>query len=164
MSSSYLSATFSQLIGPPVGGALFDRFGIRGPSLFGIVVISIDLIGRLLLIERREALTWGFDPVTNIDTSFEHAPSSSAGPQYGTFTAETSPSVQWGQQASHISASGEADSTDPLLKREAAEAHGALPFHIQREPISPFKVIKGLCMSSRAMGAVASSLVYGWVV
>ena len=52
----------SQLVGPPAGGALFKRFGIRGPCIFGIVVISVDLIGRLLLIERREALALGFDP------------------------------------------------------------------------------------------------------
>ena len=159
MSSSYVSVTFSQLIGPPVGGALFDRFGIRGPSLFGIIVISIDLVGRLLLIERSEALAWGFDPVTSINASCDHDPiiSGHAGPQYGTFTAETTLA---GQQSSHISVSEEADSIDPL-NRELADAHGAPPGHIQREPISLFKVIRGLCMSSRAMAAVVNSLVYG---
>jgi DHA1 family solute carrier family 18 vesicular amine transporter 1/2 len=148
-----------------VGGALFDRFGIRGPSLFGIVVISIDLFGRLLLIERREALAWGFDPLTNsnINASCDHAPitSDNAGPQYGTFTAETGLPGQRGQQSSHISVSGEADSTDPLLNRELADAHGAPPAHIQHEPISLLKVVRGLCMSSRAMAAVVNSLVYG---
>jgi MFS transporter, DHA1 family, solute carrier family 18 (vesicular amine transporter), member 1/2 len=158
-----LSATSSQLIGPPVGGALFDRFGIRGPSLFGILVISIDLIGRLLLIERREALAWEFDTVTNMSASYEHDPISSdyAGPQYGTFTSETGISGQRGQQVSHISASGEADSTDSLLNRETADAHDALLVHIQHEPISLLKVVRGLCMSSRAMAVVVNSLVYG---
>jgi len=131
--------------------------------LFGIVVISIDLLGRLLLIERREALAWGFDPVTNFNASCDHAPitSDNAGPQYGTFTAETGLSGQRGQQSSHISVSGEADSTDLLLNRELADARGALPVHIQHEPISLSKVIRGLCMSSRAMAAVVNSLVYG---
>jgi MFS family permease len=61
----------SQLIGPPVGGALFDRFGIRGPCLFGIIVIAIDLMCRLLLIERREALVGGFDPVASVSSSLD---------------------------------------------------------------------------------------------
>jgi hypothetical protein len=158
-----LSATSSQLIGPPVGGALFDRFGIRGPSLFGILVISIDLIGRLLLIERREALAWECDPVADMSASYEHDPISSdyAGPQYGTFTSETGLSDQRGLQVSHISAARGADSTDSLLDRETVDAHEALLVHIPHEPISLLKVIRGLCMSSRAMAAVVSSLVYG---
>jgi MFS transporter, DHA1 family, solute carrier family 18 (vesicular amine transporter), member 1/2 len=123
----------------------------------------MDLVGRLLLIERREALAWGFDPATNFNASCDYAPitSDNAGLQYGTFTAETGLSGQRGQPSLPISVSGEADSTDLLLARELADAHGALPDHVQHEPISLFKVIGGLCMSSRAMAAVVNSLVYG---
>ncbi|KAI0367508.1 MFS general substrate transporter [Pilatotrama ljubarskyi] len=44
------------LIGPPVSGALDERFGFRGPFIFGIIVTGIELIGRLLIIERKEAI------------------------------------------------------------------------------------------------------------
>ncbi|KAJ7748535.1 major facilitator superfamily domain-containing protein [Mycena maculata] len=50
------------LAGPPVGGALYSRFGFRGPFIGGIILALIDLIGRLLIIERKDALRWGFDP------------------------------------------------------------------------------------------------------
>jgi len=120
------------------------------------------MFGRLLLIERKEALSWGFDPVANADASFDHAPNlaSYAGPQYGTFTAGTGLSAERGQQASQISVPGEADSIDSLLGLET-DTHGAQTFHTQHDSISLFQVIKGLCTSSRAMAAVVNSLVYG---
>ena len=148
----------SLLIGPPVGGALFDRFGILGPCLFGIAMVSIDLFGRLLVIERREALGWGFEPVANIDMS-DHAPNSAShiGLQYGSFTSE---SDDRGHQTSHISVPGESHSTDSLLGPQA-DRLGAPTFHDHHDSMSLFQVIRGLCMSSRAVAAVVNGFVYG---
>ncbi|KAJ6519322.1 major facilitator superfamily domain-containing protein [Mycena sanguinolenta] len=50
------------LAGPPLGGALYSRFGYRGPFVCGIIVALFDLIGRLLVIERKDALRWDVDP------------------------------------------------------------------------------------------------------
>lgn len=44
------------LIGPPVGGALYSAFGYRAPFIFGIIVTVIDFVGRLLIIERKDAV------------------------------------------------------------------------------------------------------------
>ncbi|KAG6837914.1 hypothetical protein H0H93_013067 [Arthromyces matolae] len=52
----------SSLIGPPVGGTVYSRFGFRGPFIFGIIWTVVDLIARLLIIERKEAIRWGLDP------------------------------------------------------------------------------------------------------
>ncbi|TFK26563.1 MFS general substrate transporter [Coprinopsis marcescibilis] len=49
-------------LGPPLGGALYSRFGFRGPFVFGIVVSAVDLCGRILVIERKDSVQWGFDP------------------------------------------------------------------------------------------------------
>ncbi|KAJ3557689.1 hypothetical protein NM688_g1336 [Phlebia brevispora] len=46
------------LIGPPVGGGLYTRFGFRGPFIFAIILTAADLIGRILIIERPEALRY----------------------------------------------------------------------------------------------------------
>ncbi|KAI0651431.1 MFS general substrate transporter [Trametes meyenii] len=46
------------LVGPPVAGALDERFGFRGPFIFGVIVTAVELIGRLLIIERKEAIRW----------------------------------------------------------------------------------------------------------
>ncbi|KAI0733937.1 MFS general substrate transporter [Fomitopsis betulina] len=50
------------LIGPPVSGSLYDRFGFHGPFIFGIIVTAFDLIGRFSIIERKHAILWGIDP------------------------------------------------------------------------------------------------------
>ncbi|KAJ6604148.1 major facilitator superfamily domain-containing protein [Mycena vulgaris] len=54
------------LAGPPIGGALYGRFGFRGPFICGIIVSVIDLVGRLLIIERKDALRWDMDPAAAI--------------------------------------------------------------------------------------------------
>ncbi|KAJ7022040.1 MFS general substrate transporter [Mycena alexandri] len=54
------------LAGPPVGGALYTRFGYRGPFICGIILSLFDLIGRLLIIERKDALRWNIDPAAPI--------------------------------------------------------------------------------------------------
>lgn len=55
---------FRLLIGPTIGGVLYERFGYNGPLLFGIIGSSIDLVFRLFIIERKEALKWGIDPAS----------------------------------------------------------------------------------------------------
>ncbi|KAI0935830.1 hypothetical protein AcW1_000241 [Taiwanofungus camphoratus] len=50
------------LVGPPVSGGLYNAFGFRGPFIFGVIITMIDLVGRLLVIERKDAIPWGVDP------------------------------------------------------------------------------------------------------
>ncbi|KAH9921390.1 uncharacterized protein B0H18DRAFT_1086101 [Fomitopsis serialis] len=38
--------------------SLYDKFGFHGPFIFGIIITAIDLIGRLLVIERKHAILW----------------------------------------------------------------------------------------------------------
>jgi len=57
------------LLGPVIGGALFDAFGFRAPFIFGVIAAVLDLVGRLLILERREALEWGHDPALLSTTS-----------------------------------------------------------------------------------------------
>ena len=125
------------------------------------MVILVDLIGRLLLIERREALALGFDPAAITSASFNHASDSAsqADPHYGTFATEAGLP---GQQALHTSVIGETGSTDTLLERESS-GRGAMKFHTQDDPIPFLQVIRGLFTSSRAVAAVVNSLVYGYV-
>jgi hypothetical protein len=50
------------LVGPPVGGAVYSTFGFRGPFIFVLLVIFLDFIGRIIIIERKNAILWGVDP------------------------------------------------------------------------------------------------------
>ena len=68
------------IIGPPVGGVLYGRFGYRAPLVFGELCTLFDLIGRLLIIERKEAVTWGVDlAALPEDERVEHLPSNTTG-------------------------------------------------------------------------------------
>ena len=51
------------MVGPPVAGALYQNWGFRAPFILGIIITVIDLLARLLLIERHEAIKWGVDPM-----------------------------------------------------------------------------------------------------
>ncbi len=126
------------------------------------MVILVDLIGRLLLIERREALALGFDSAASIGAFSDHASDSvsHADPRYGTFTMEAGLPVERGQQAVHTSVIRESGSTDNLLDRESS-IHGAMKLHT-RDPIPFLQVIRAL-FTSRAVAAVLNSLVYGYV-
>lgn len=56
----YVMIGFSigQGIGPPAGGAIYQRFGWRGPFVFSIILVVIDLLMRLVIIEKHQALRW----------------------------------------------------------------------------------------------------------
>ena len=128
------------------------------------MVISVDLIGRLLLIERREALALGFDPAASISASSDHASDSAglADPHYGTFAVQAGLPGESRQQGLHTSVIGETGSTDTLLDRESS-ARGAVKFHTRDDPRPFLQIIRGLFTSSRALAAVVNSLVYGYV-
>ncbi|KJA29370.1 hypothetical protein HYPSUDRAFT_32786 [Hypholoma sublateritium FD-334 SS-4] len=67
------------VIGPAVGGALYDRFGYRGPFVFGIGATVLDLIGRLVIIERKDAIRWGIDPAAIKEDANANANATPAG-------------------------------------------------------------------------------------
>ncbi|CAG8654264.1 9515_t:CDS:10, partial [Acaulospora colombiana] len=46
------------LIGPPLGGVLHAKLGYRAPYIFCIALCVLDLIGRVLVIERETAEKW----------------------------------------------------------------------------------------------------------
>ncbi|KAI0719113.1 major facilitator superfamily domain-containing protein [Cerioporus squamosus] len=53
-----MGMTLGFLVGPPVAGALDDRFGFRGPFIFGVIVTALEFICRLLIVERKDAICW----------------------------------------------------------------------------------------------------------
>ncbi|KAJ3510859.1 hypothetical protein NMY22_g15841 [Coprinellus aureogranulatus] len=121
------------VLGPPIGGALYERFGFRGPFIFGIIFSVVDLIGRLVIIERHQSIKWGYDPV---------APSS----QTPGGDPEKSPS-------------GEATVTEnPLTVDVSARGEEA---QSPAKPLSFIAVLRRLVKSPRAMAAILISFLYG---
>ncbi|KIJ65803.1 hypothetical protein HYDPIDRAFT_109824 [Hydnomerulius pinastri MD-312] len=46
------SVPLGTLLGPPVGGALYGRWGYKSPFIFGIIFTAVDLVGRVLVDDR----------------------------------------------------------------------------------------------------------------
>ena len=53
-----MGLTTGFLFGPPVGGALNEKLGYRAPFILGMIACTIDLIGRLFIIEKHDAARW----------------------------------------------------------------------------------------------------------
>lgn len=63
---AHLQRFASVLCAPPIGGLLYQHFGFRGPFIFDIIIAFIDLVGRMLVIEKKDALKWELVPTTGI--------------------------------------------------------------------------------------------------
>ncbi|GAA5956568.1 hypothetical protein JCM3765_003486 [Sporobolomyces pararoseus] len=50
--------SIGQGIGPPAGGAIYQKFGWRGPFVFILIIVVIDLLMRLVIVEKHQALKW----------------------------------------------------------------------------------------------------------
>ncbi|KAF8060998.1 MFS general substrate transporter [Lyophyllum atratum] len=127
------------LVGPPVGGILYSRFGFRGPIIFGLGVTILDLIARLLIIERKDALKWGVDPKDRDHSKVE-------------------------EQIDREKPHAELTPTMDGLKEETSKEPNVDEQSRQRpKPISLLSVIIKLFKSSRAVVAIIMTLVYGIV-
>ncbi|KAI0344078.1 MFS general substrate transporter [Trametopsis cervina] len=129
-------------IGPPVGGALYARFGIRGPFIFSTLVTVVDLIARTLIIERKNALLYGVDPAA-LPSSEEKA----SGP---TDLEGDKKAEKLSGQIADI-ASKPSDNTEDCIQ---ASEHTVVS-------LSLLEVLKVLTKSVRAVTVVYNTLVYG---
>ncbi|GAA6036084.1 hypothetical protein JCM8097_006605 [Rhodosporidiobolus ruineniae] len=50
--------SLGQAIGPPVGGTMYARLGYRAPFIFSLILVGVDLLLRLCIIEKHQALRW----------------------------------------------------------------------------------------------------------
>lgn len=128
-------------MGPPVGGLLYDRLGYRSPFIFSAIWTMVDLIGRLLVIERKDAVKWGYDPaLVTVNSSVE----------------EASPAVIETTIAEV-----------PELTTDKPESPTPSPAHSPAEhkpaPISLLAVVVKLLHSPRALMALILSVVFGAV-
>lgn len=125
------------MLGPPVAGVLYERWGFRAPFIFGIIFTASDLLGRILLIERKDAILWGLDPAAE------------------SFNVE---SVETGGNQETLAA------VDINRTSSKEQVTAALPTEATRSPrvdLTPFGVLVKLFGSSRAMICVINTLIYG---
>ena len=153
------------MVGTPAGGTLYARFGFRGPFVFGEICTAVDLILRLLIIERDVALRWGYDPATrkyvNATTNLESSSSSHPPDVISTSAPNLTP----------VHSMEQAVSLDSSQKQNALDSHPSssnnltIPeVSLARKPLPILTVIGILAHNPRAVVALTMSLVYGYVL
>lgn len=141
-----MGMTVGNLVAPPVAGILYQRWGFRAPFIFGIIITGVDLLARLLLIERHDATRWGIDPVViDKENTFEIA-----------LPRTTAP---WREEQSPPFESNEKPKGGNLQEGQLQEPEQS------RVTLLPHIVLLKLIKSPRAMVSIVLSLIWGlgWV-
>jgi MFS family permease len=73
------------VLAPPLGGVLYSQLGFHAPFILTLGVLVLDLVLRLLVIERKDAVRWGVDPAlihigSPVDDIIDTSPSSTQSP------------------------------------------------------------------------------------
>lgn len=153
------------MVGTPAGGSLYTRFGFRAPFIFGEICTVVDLILRLLIVERDVAIRWGYDPATRQDVnvvadleapSSTHRVSDNTGPSPSALipahpSPEQNTAVVIPEQAP-----GTVDSRAPSTNNSETS--------LVRKPLPMLSVMRLLGQSPRALVALTMSLIYGYVL
>ncbi|KDQ54891.1 hypothetical protein JAAARDRAFT_38007 [Jaapia argillacea MUCL 33604] len=139
------------LAGPPIGGALYDRFGYRAPFIFGIGISVVDLIGRLLIIEH---------PNTDSLRAPPHdLPPSSSDPEARPTLLHDSPPSQT-MSVSQATLHADAQSPNrPGETRRSPKNASELPNIQETRPF--MKAVANLARSPRALTALFITAMYG---
>ncbi|KAH7929365.1 MFS general substrate transporter [Leucogyrophana mollusca] len=153
------------LVGSPAGGVLYGRYGFRAPFIFGEICTIADLVARLLIIERGEALKWGVDPAAlpaqdpkeaqeaplaeNLEMNEVVASGSQPHPSMDLDTEDICPSEIV-----------KPDEGSRVALRENTSTEDTTFIH---KPLPLLKVIRRLSQSSRALVALTMAFVYGIV-
>lgn len=154
---TYTNLDFSALVGPPVAGALDQRFGFRGPFIFGVIITVIEFACRLLIIERHEAERWEASLKRLVPSK-----NSSQNRVYGAASNEK-------HMESVIATVAAEGSSDRTGKGGAAPTRIQSPSESETQEQPPIRlsiwaVMLKLLKSSRAMTPVYLTLTYGSVL
>lgn len=156
-----MGVTIGNLVAPPVAGALYKRFGFRAPFIFGTIVTGFDLLARLLLIERHEAMRWGVDPmavaVSDAEKVAEVAPP-------GLLAGKAEQASQASRNGPPI-AEDEGNTGTKIIeeRREGNKIQGqSQEFKQSRATLLPHVVLFKLMKSSRATVCILLILIWGF--
>lgn len=163
-------SSYSVLAGPALGGLLYKPFGVRGPTIFGICVTVLDLVGRLLVIERSEALRWGYDPTVkqSADAERPSGPSLSEGLTMVNPEGSENARPQNSQDEATLRPNNVATVSISVGGSASSALYPPAPFHAGSAQTSLPRVtlvgaMSRLIRSRRALVAFADTLLVGWV-
>ncbi|KIY65808.1 MFS general substrate transporter [Cylindrobasidium torrendii FP15055 ss-10] len=143
--------TIGLLLGPPVGGASYTTFGFRAPFIIGIIFATVDLIGRILIIEVKAPPQFQPDTQaakTTETTDGEDTQLAVSDPEKGPL-ASARPSMTVEE-----SGEGKVSTEKPVVEPARVSADGT-------PELSLIGVLAALVRSRRANAVALISLVFG---
>ena len=133
-----------------MAGTLYANYGYKAPFYFGIAIASVDLIARILVVERKDAIRWGVDPAADPARTQSLANESSR----ALFAVDSGlSSVGSLIPSTHTNAEG--------TVRSEISVNQAPPDDATQHTITPLDVLLRLVTSPRAVVCVFSTFVYG---
>ncbi|XP_006454567.1 hypothetical protein AGABI2DRAFT_214792, partial [Agaricus bisporus var. bisporus H97] len=142
--------SFGLVLAPPIGGVLYSRFGFRGPFVFALSAAFLDGVSRFIVIEPKEAMKW--IPVPILRSENAELPDEAV-----------QPDSKSGAEGKVQEIDREPDGPSPGSLRSGERNPLAGIEQVVEKPLPLLQVIVKLSRSSRALVALAISLVYGLV-
>lgn len=149
-------------IAPTVGGALYNSFGFRAPFIFSLGLLGFDLILRCLIIEKTDAMKWGFDPTATCPKAGTDQKHDEQAPSRTTDTPTHLEKVSPIKDAAVLHAYDQKCSADENNDKESTLPSVSSIKGSSRQ--SSLRLILTILHSKRAMSAVLSISIYAYVV
>lgn len=130
------------------------KFGWKAPLIFALILVVVDLIGRLLVIEQRHIYDYDCDPIgegilmineVSKQRSLKQTSTTTSGPEDCTPRATQEPSTETPVQ-------GQALDQPEIIELESGS------------DLKPWEVIQALARSKRGMNGLLLTLIYGIVL
>jgi hypothetical protein len=136
---------YRSILGPTLGGVLYNFFGFRGPFVMALIGASLDLVFRILIIESKESRKWGYDPTVRLQS-----------------VASSPEPVTGAERQSGVEIEGDAELSAQRRRGTGEDRVMSGSQELVDTPLSLLQVIVRLSKSPRALVALLISLVYGY--
>lgn len=129
-------------MGPPIGGALYQRLGFHAPFIFCLGMNAVDFIGRLIVIEKKDAAKWSDQNATTDDD-----------PLFNQGTPHNLPDEKMEEKTDEAARYPTPTTTDPPKQGDPGS-----PSDIKK--ISQLRAVCMLLRSSRAIAALLNTFIF----
>lgn len=136
---------------------MYQKLGFYAPFIFGIILTVVDLIGRLLIVERKDAMKWGVDPWEDTKTQKPVGEAPASDPErmieLPAVPASAIPEITE-QPVGSPNRTPPASVTNQDVTSEDNKSH--------KPVLTSWGVLRALAKSPRAVASITMTLVYGY--
>lgn len=147
-------------LGPTIGGALYNSLGFHAPFIAGLILLAFDLALRFLVIERKDAVKWDFDPTAAYLQTMRRKKSNEQTNDASQVVEVPVDSIESNDKHDGHNESNPNDEID----EKPSSRSSAFPEVETFNQNNVFRVVSIILNSRRSMAAALTILVYGCVI